>query len=148
MVLCSLWDSKLALIFTYTVPPKMDRAGSMGEQKVSNFEQSPWTPSLVCVIFNYGPQLILCATWPRRPAGYNSIPIPHTSKRYQNSFDVRNWNAIVVTSWPARPSCAQNQLRTVLNPSYMYLHSTEQHMGFGTGISVAPPVSVPQTRSS
>ena len=25
-----------------------------------------------------GPQLILCATWPRRPAGYNnSIPIPH-----------------------------------------------------------------------
>ena len=28
--------------------------------------------------FKDGPQLILCATWPRRPAGYNnSIPIPH-----------------------------------------------------------------------
>ena len=34
------------------------------------------------LIFRYsikdGPQLRLCATWPRRPAGYNnSIPIPH-----------------------------------------------------------------------
>ena len=29
-------------------------------------------------VFKDGPQLILCATWPRRPAGYNnSIPIPH-----------------------------------------------------------------------
>ena len=37
-----------------------------------------------------------------------------TSKWYQNRFDVRNWNAIVVTSWPARRSCTQIQLRTVL----------------------------------
>ena len=28
--------------------------------------------------FKDGPQLCLCATWPRRPAGYNNIiPIPH-----------------------------------------------------------------------
>ena len=32
----------------------------------------------------------------------------------QNCFDVGNWNVIVVTSWPARPSCAQNQLMNVL----------------------------------
>ena len=28
--------------------------------------------------FKDGPQLTLCATWPRRPVGYNNnIPIPH-----------------------------------------------------------------------
>ena len=37
-----------------------------------------------------------------------------TSKRFWYRFYVRNWNVIVVTSWPVRPSCAQNQLRTVL----------------------------------
>ena len=35
-------------------------------------------PSCTKKNFKDGPQLILCATWPRRPAGYNNnIPIPH-----------------------------------------------------------------------
>ena len=61
-----------------------------------------------------GPQLILCATWPRRPAGTTIAFQFRTSKRFWYRFYVRNWNVIVVNSWPARPSCAQNQLRTVL----------------------------------
>ena len=49
-----------------------------------------------------GPQFILCTTWPRRPAGYNnSNPIPHI-KAVPDRFDVWNYDAIVVTSWPAR----------------------------------------------
>ena len=66
----------------------------------------------------YGPQLILCATWPRRPAGYSyKIAFQfRTTKRFWCRFDVRKWNVIAaVTSWPARPSCVQNQLRIVLN---------------------------------
>ena len=47
-------------------------------------------------------QLILCATWPRRRSGYNnSVPIPHIKAG--------------ITRWPARPSCAHNQLRHLLN---------------------------------
>ena len=64
--------------------------------------------------FKDGPQLILRATWSRRPAGTTIAFQFRTSKRFWYRFYVRNWNVIVVTSWPARPSCAQNQLRTVL----------------------------------
>ena len=65
-------------------------------------------------LFKDGPQLISCATWPRRPAGTTIAFQFRTPKRFWYRFYVRNWNVIVVTSWPARPSCAQNQLRTVL----------------------------------
>ena len=61
----------------------------------------------------YVPQLILCTTWPCMPSGITITFQFRTSKRYQNRFDVRNWNAIV-TRWPARPSCTQNQMRNVL----------------------------------
>ena len=60
-----------------------------------------------------GPQLIFCATWPRRPDGYTIAFQFWTTNRFWYRFDVRNWNIIVVTSWPAWPSCAQNQLRTI-----------------------------------
>ena len=64
--------------------------------------------------FQDGPQLTLCATWPRRPAGTTIAFQFRTSKRFSYRFYVQNWNVIVVTSWPARPSCTQNQLRTIL----------------------------------
>ena len=60
-----------------------------------------------------GPRLILCATWPRRPAGTTIAFQFRTSKRQRFSY-VRIWNVFAVTRWPARPSYAQNQLRTVL----------------------------------
>ena len=61
-----------------------------------------------------GPQLILCATWPRRPAGYNNnIPILHI-KVVPEPLCCVELECYCCTSWPARSSCAQNQLRTVL----------------------------------
>ena len=78
---------------------------------------SPFT-----IDFKDGHQLILCATWPRRPAGTTIAFQLSTSKWFWYLFYMPNWNVIVVPRWPARISCAQNQLRTVLNCHYAYIN--------------------------
>ena len=60
--------------------------------------------------FKDGPQLCKLTSAQRGRAGQLVTTIAfqfHTSRRFWYSFDVRNWNDIVVTSWPARPRCAQ-----------------------------------------
>ena len=59
---------------------------------------------------------------------YNkSIPIQHIKAVLVPLLCARNWNVIVGTSWPARRSYAQNQLRTVLIKFSWWLEMDHVH---------------------
>ena len=89
------------------------------------------------VAFKDGPRLILCATWPHRPAGYNkNIPIPHI-KAVPEPLWCAELECYCCTSWPARSSCAQYQLRTVLKPSLGCFRKTRRKHGIRENQSTA-----------
>ena len=70
----------------------------------------------------------MCATWQRRPAGHNNnFPILH-NKAVPEPLWCAELECYCVTSWPARPSCAQNQLRTVLKKERVALCPKAEEM--------------------
>ena len=78
--------------FKFTLAGANPGFWNKGAGKIINLPERkgeiPWLKTLKA-----GPQLCLCATWPRRPAGYNnSIPIP----------DIK---AVLVPLWCAELEC-------------------------------------------
>ena len=65
-----------------------------------------------------------------------------TWKRYQNHFQVWNYNVIIVTSRPVRPSCAQTyEVRNILNPLVRIWVPLCNVIRNITGMQISPTIS-------